>query len=229
MSMMAPSGSQPAYVALICAAGVTTCDVTHCMLCRAHAARVRVEQQPHDQPAIRVTGVAGLDEVRARTRHELLRCHHADAQLRGDLARAAAFELARKQRVALAPRQAGKILDHVVQALLANEDADRIVTAYIAEQVVVTEASDPPPRMTQLVDRTVAGYPVQPWPQLVGALTAAQCVVSTNQHVLDHVLGIVPRAQHAAGVPGQRATMARVEVCERAVVTPADALHELGV
>ena len=104
MSVMTTSGRQPADVALIGAAGVTAADVTHRVLCRAHAARVCVTQQRHDQPAVGVTGVAGLHEIRPRARHELLRRHDADAQLRGDLLGGVAFERAREQRFALALR-----------------------------------------------------------------------------------------------------------------------------
>ena len=81
-----------------------------------------------------------------------------------------------------------------------------------------------------MVDRAVAGEAIQPGPQLVGTVAAAQRLVRADEDVLHDVLRVVLGAsQQRAGVAGQGAAVTTVERRKRSGVTAAHAEGEFGV
>ncbi|MEA2243468.1 MAG: hypothetical protein QOD24_3024 [Solirubrobacteraceae bacterium] len=170
------------------------------------------------------------DEVVAGARREHLSGRDADAELRGDLLGALAVELPCEQRGALAHRQAGKVVDEPAEGLAAPQHGRGVLAVVAGGGRLVVERLVAPARAADLVDRAVAGEPVQPRAQLVRAVAGAQCVVGADEDVLDDVLGIVfGAAEQGAGIADECAAMAGVERREGGTVAGRDAASEVGV
>ena len=82
-----------------------------------------------------------------------------------------------------------------------------------------------------MVDAAVVGHPVQPGAQVHLALVRAQRAVGADEHVLQHVLGVLPRAgaQHLPHVGEQPLAIAVVDRAERVVAARAEECEQLLV
>ena len=79
------------------------------------------------------------------------------------------------------------------------------------------------------VHAAVVRHPVQPGPQVHGALVGAQRAVGADEHVLENVLGVLPRAsaQHLAHVREQPLAVAIVDRVERLVAAGPEQSQQL--
>jgi hypothetical protein len=85
-------------------------------------------------------------------------------------------------------------------------------------------------RAAQLVDAAVVGHAVQPGAQRHRAVVLAQGAVGAQEHVLQGVLGVGPRArQHLARVGEQPLAVAVVDDAERVVVAHPEQRDQLVV
>jgi hypothetical protein len=81
-----------------------------------------------------------------------------------------------------------------------------------------------------VVDAAVVRHAVQPGAQRHGAIVVAQSAVGAQEDVLQHILGVGPRAaEHLARVGEQPRAIAVVDRAERLVVAHPEEGHQLVV
>ena len=108
------------------AAGVAALQMAASVLARACPAVVRGRQDGAHVIAVRAAGLLGLDEVVARSHHQLAGGDRGDAELGRDRLVRRALELARQQRDALVLGEAGDVDHQHVQLLPPHHPRERI-------------------------------------------------------------------------------------------------------
>jgi hypothetical protein len=84
-------------------------------------------------------------------------------------------------------------------------------------------------RFAQVVERAVAGDPVEPGAQVDLALVAQHRFVGVDEDLLQHVLGVLGRAEHLPAEAEQAALVAVDDRLEGARVAAAHHRDQLGV
>ena len=195
---------------------------------RLHAAVVGVEQIDADLGAVGVARLGGLDEPDPRAHEQRLDGRDGHVERGGEVGVRHAVDLAHQQRRALLLGQAADVGDQPAQVLAALGLLDRVVQRLARDLEDLGGGRD---RAAQVVDAAVVGDAVEPRAHVHLAVVGAQRAVGADEHVLQHVLGVLARAgaQHLAHVGEQPLAIAVVDRPERVVAAAPEQREQLLV
>ena len=173
------------------------------------------ELQPH-LLAGQQARLGRLGQRHAGAHEQRLHRRHGGLHRLGDLLVGQRVDLPQQQRRALRLRQVLHVRDQQPE-LLAPVDLVRRREPALGE-VDVHRVHPHRLRATQVVQRAVAGDPVQPRPHVDLALVRQHRVERGGEHLLQHVLGVLARGQHVPAERQQARLVARHQRLERVVV-----------
>ena len=195
---------------------------------RADAAVVAVGDLVTDLCAGRLPRLERGGERNACADEDRFDGRHRHAQRVGELGVAHPRQLAHQQRGALLVGQAANVLDQARERLALLGGRDRVGDR--AGGGTLDRRRRDRHRPADLIDAAVVGDAIQPCAEGEIAVARPQPVVRLEEHVLERVLGVLPRRrQHLAGVGEQPGPVAVVDDPEGLVVPGTEERYELIV
>jgi hypothetical protein len=181
-----------------------------------------------DVVAVGVAGLGRLHEPDASADEQRFDGRDGDVERDGEVGVGHAVHLPHEQRRALLLRKPADVLDQAREVLAPLRLLDGVAQRLARELEDVGRRQD---RAAQVVDAAVVGDPVEPGTDVDVARVGPQGSVRAHEHVLQEVLGVLPRAapQHLAHVGEQALAVAVVDDAERLVAPGAEERQQLIV